>query len=374
MPAAATMDRPGSAEIRTDGSTPVRAHAAAGGVGPLGLGRGRLAVDVGHAEAAAHDELGQTERGEEPAQHLRRLFERRHVEDLAPDVGVHADQLDRGQQLEGGHRLGRRARRHREAELGVLSAGADELVGVGLDAGRDPDQDGRAARRGAEGESSRRPSRAISSKESTTMRPTPHSRAVGQLLFRLVVAVEDQLVGRHAGGEGDVELTPRRHIEVHALLMGQAGHGATEERLGGVGHPVPPGLRRRPGRRDAGGTRRRRRAACRTRRPGRAGRYPPPADARPRPRPPSGAAVPARRGRWRPSSSVGMVKQDTAGSTGPGTGPRPGRLRSSPALAPVAQRIEHRPPEPVAQVRVLPGALCVLAGQEAFLVRLIVIH
>jgi hypothetical protein len=26
------------------------------------------------------------------------------------------------------------------------------------------------------------------------------------------------------------------------------------------------------------------------------------------------------------------------------------------ALAPVAQRIEHRPPEPVAQVRVLPGA------------------
>ena len=36
------------------------------------------------------------------------------------------------------------------------------------------------------------------------------------------------------------------------------------------------------------------------------------------------------------------------------------RVRSSSALAtpaPVAQRIEHRPPEPVAQVRVLPGAL-----------------
>ena len=35
------------------------------------------------------------------------------------------------------------------------------------------------------------------------------------------------------------------------------------------------------------------------------------------------------------------------------------RVPSSPALAtpaPVAQRIEHRPPEPVAQVRVLPGA------------------
>src|SRR6202034_2067376 len=30
--------------------------------------------------------------------------------------------------------------------------------------------------------------------------------------------------------------------------------------------------------------------------------------------------------------------------------------------APVAQRIEHRPPEPVAQVRVLPGALCGAIG------------
>jgi hypothetical protein len=51
-----------------------------------------------------------------------------------------------------------------------------------------------------------------------------------------------------------------------------------------------------------------------------------------------------------------MGEQDTAGHAGPGTGPGPRRLRSSPTLAPVAQRIEHRPPEPVAQVRVLPGA------------------
>jgi hypothetical protein len=58
--------------------------------------------------------------------------------------------------------------------------------------------------------------------------------------------VEDQLGGRHAGGEGDVELAPRGHIEVHTLLIGQAGHGAAEERLGGIGHPVPPGLDGRP--------------------------------------------------------------------------------------------------------------------------------
>jgi hypothetical protein len=34
-------------------------------------------------------------------------------------------------------------------------------------------------------------------------------------------------------------------------------------------------------------------------------------------------------------------------------------------LAPVAQRIEHRPPEPVAQVRVLPGARGALVAETA---------
>ena len=38
--------------------------------------------------------------------------------------------------------------------------------------------------------------------------PHPVLESRGQLLFRLVVAVEDQLGGRHAGGEGDVELAP----------------------------------------------------------------------------------------------------------------------------------------------------------------------
>jgi hypothetical protein len=35
------------------------------------------------------------------------------------------------------------------------------------------------------------------------------------------------------------------------------------------------------------------------------------------------------------------------------------------APAPVAQRIEHRPPEPVAQVRVLPGALNLPTGEPS---------
>ena len=33
---------------------------------------------------------------------------------------------------------------------------------------------------------------------------------------------------------------------MHTLLIGQAGHGAAEERLGGIGHPVPPGPDGRP--------------------------------------------------------------------------------------------------------------------------------
>ncbi len=139
-PAVATIERPGSAEIRTAGSTPVRAHAARVAAAHSACVGADLPVHVGDAQAAADDELGQAERSEERAQHLRRLLEGRHIEDLAPDVGMHAHQLDPGQELERGHRLGRGARCHREPEFGVLPSGADELMGVGLDAGGDPNQ------------------------------------------------------------------------------------------------------------------------------------------------------------------------------------------------------------------------------------------
>src|ERR1700753_941441 len=69
------------------------------------------------------------------------------------------------------------------------------------------------------------------------------------------------------------------------------------------------------------------------------------------------------------SWSTGMDVQDTAAfmAVTPGVGgvgtdnydrtvARAAMRIERVALAPVAQRIEHRPPEPVAQVRVLPGA------------------
>ena len=37
-----------------------------------------------------------------------------------------------------------------------------------------------------------------------------------------------------------MELAAGGHVEAHALLVGEAGHGPAQERLGGVGHPVAP--------------------------------------------------------------------------------------------------------------------------------------
>ena len=38
-----------------------------------------------------------------------------------------------------------------------------------------------------------------------------------------------------------MQLAARRDVEVHALFVGQPGHGAAQEGLGGVGDTVPPG-------------------------------------------------------------------------------------------------------------------------------------
>ena len=51
--------------------------------------------------------------------------------------------------------------------------------------------------------------------------------------------MQHEAVGGHTGGAGDVELPRRRHIDVAALLGGQAGHGRAEERLGGEVHARP---------------------------------------------------------------------------------------------------------------------------------------
>ena len=181
------------------------------------------------------------------------------------------------------------ARAEAEAELGVVLAGAHVLVGVGLDPGGDPHQDLRRAlgRRGqalqavdlVEG---------VDDDAADTDVQGPLQLGVG-----LVVAVQHQPLGGHAGDEGDVELAAGGHVEVHPLLVGQAPPWPC------TGRPWSRRRRRRrrrrppPGSGPAGGPRRRRRPACRTRRPGPAGRSPRPTGGRRRPRWRCRAAVPA---------------------------------------------------------------------------------
>ena len=142
-------------------------------------------------------------------------------------------------------------------------AGADELVGVGLHAGGDPQQHRRAprprgrgprcgrARRSSRPRSGRRPLEGPASSSCTCCcRGTPSGRRAP----------------RRPAPRGARRRWPRR---AGALLVGEAGHGAAEERLGGVGHAART-PRRPPGTGPGGGPRRRRTAACRTRRPARA--------------------------------------------------------------------------------------------------------
>ncbi len=66
----------------------------------------------------------------------------------------------------------------------------------------------------------------------------------GQFLVRLVVAMEHEAVGRHAGRpgrRGALRPSTRRGT---SPPRGQSGHGRAEEGLGGIGHPVAPGLDR----------------------------------------------------------------------------------------------------------------------------------
>jgi hypothetical protein len=70
------------------------------------------------------------------------------------------------------------------------------------------------------------------------MRPTPAVDRGAQLVEALVVAVQHAALGRHPGRQGDVQLAAGGDVEVHALLVGEAGHRPAQERLGGVGDAV----------------------------------------------------------------------------------------------------------------------------------------
>ena len=233
------MERPGSAVILVSGLTPACAQARLRRFGPGGLCRRRLAVDVGDAEPTSDDELGQTEGREERAEHLGRLLEGGRLEDLAADVRVHADQLDRGHELQGGHRLRGGTGGDGEAELRVLLPRPHELMGVRLHAGRHPDQDlGPLPSKCACVQNGAQAGDFVEGVDDDAADPVFERGR--QFVGRLVVAVQNQPLGGDTGGQRDVLLAARRHVEVHALFVGQPGHGAAQEGLGGIGDPVTP--------------------------------------------------------------------------------------------------------------------------------------
>ena len=330
------MERPGSAEIRVAGSTPALAQALAGGLGPLGLGRRRLAVDVGDAEPAADDQLGQTERGEERAEHLGGLLERGRLEDLAADVRVDADELDARHELERGDRLAPRRPRRRRSRTWSPPGRCGRTRGCAPRRRASPGR-GPSGRSAAGGRRLEQAAEAGDLVEGVDDDPADaRSQAVGQLVGRLVVAVEDEPVRRARRRTG------RRGARRRTRRRGASPPRGPDGPWPGTGRPWWRRPRRHPrprpprGRRDAGGPRRRRTAACRTPRPARAGRR------RRRGGGPSRRPSAVRGRSWRSSGavatswSVGMEMQDTAAfgrSVRPGIG-RGGRRHVTSTIVP----------------------------------------
>ena len=217
---------------------------------------------------------------------------------------------------------------------------------------------GRDARTTRPGGLSRRTSRRRSC-------PRPAVQCRLQLGLRLVVTVQHQPLCGHPSGQRYGQLPARRYVYAAAFLVGQRGHRFTQEGLGGVGGSWSECLACLLGTAGAGAPRRRRTPGSRPRRrdPGGPHRR---CGAGRRPRPPpcrvtgTPAARPARLrraspGQGRPRRADGRAGEGVLDHVAPMVvvGKRQ-RMLSWPA--PVAQGIEHRPPEPGAQVRILSGA------------------
>ena len=233
--AAAAMARPGSAETR---GSDARGGARVGHrPAPLGDRGRRLAFDVRDSEPAPDRQLIQSKRVDERCERLDGLLEELSDEHLRADVRVDPDQLDRFGRRGAVHRSVGITRRESEPELGVVLAGHDVLVGVRLDAGRDAQQHLRHPSVGDV-----HPLQAIEFIEAVNDDATDAGVAGhAQLVITLVVAMQDEPVGRDIGGQRHMQLSTTRYVDAHALFVDQPSHGRAEERLGRVSHSVPEG-------------------------------------------------------------------------------------------------------------------------------------
>ena len=218
--------------------TPAAAQASAYDPAPFGDRGGDLVVDIGHTQATADRHFGEVVSGGDLTDHTGGLTERTDSEDLAPDVCMDAEHVDRGRHLGPLDRPFSPAVGDGEPELGVVLAGGDVVVGFGLDTGREAQQDLR--RHAGLGEQHVEAVELVETvdDDATDAGLDRHT----QLGERLVVAVEHEPLGRNAGVERNMKFAAGGDVEVHALLVSEAGHRCAQERLGGVGDAVTEGL------------------------------------------------------------------------------------------------------------------------------------
>ena len=152
------------------------------------------------------------------------------LEDLAADVGVESQQLQRVRRGEYAAYRFAHLTVEAESELLVLMGGGDELVGVRLDPGlgaqHHPRDERPLARSGSD---------AIDLLEGVDDdAPDPRVERLRDLRGRFVVAVQRDLLPRNARALRHGELAAGADVEAQALLLQQAGHGRAQEGLARV--------------------------------------------------------------------------------------------------------------------------------------------
>ena len=207
------------------------------GVAPLGDRRGLLGLDVGDPQTAADRQLGQTELAHPRRDDLDGLVEEVGDEDLAADVHVHTDELHRGESAA-------RATAAAASPEATPNPNFESTWPVRTNSCVCASMPGvtRISTLGTTAVLRVEGSQAVELVEAVDHDPTDARRPRrSQLAGGLVVAVEDEAARRNARGEGDMELAAGGHVDVHALLMREAGHGQAQEGLAGVGHTVAEG-------------------------------------------------------------------------------------------------------------------------------------